>query len=66
MNLLNYLKVFREIKDNQKLDVILLSEKTDLSVREIRKAVRYLKASDMICETNSRIKLNVRRLNEVS
>ena len=66
MNLLNYLKVFREIKENKPLDVFLLAEKTNLSVKEIKRAVKYLKASDMIDEVNSKIKFNVKRLNQVS
>lgn len=66
MNLLNYLKVFREIKENKPIDVFLLAEKTNLSVKEIKRAVRYLKASEMIAEVNSKVKINVKRLNEVS
>ncbi len=66
MNLVNYLKVFKEIKNNTQLDVFLLAEKTNLSVKEIKRAVNYLKASDMISDVNSRIKINVIRLNEVS
>lgn len=66
MTLVNYLKVFREIKDNAQIDVFLLAEKTNLSVKEIKRAVNYLKASDMISDVNSKIKINVIRLNEVS
>ncbi len=66
MNLVNYLKVFREIKDNKPLDVFLLAEKTNLSVKEIKRAVRYLKASEMIDEVNSKVKVNIVRFSEVS
>jgi len=66
MNILNYLKVFREIKENKPLDIFLIAEKTNLSVKEIKRAVKYLKASDMIDEVNSKIKFNVKRLNQVS
>jgi DNA-binding GntR family transcriptional regulator len=66
MNLLNYLRVFREIKPNRKLDLILLAEKTNLSVREIKRAVNYLEASEMISNINSKVKINVKRLTEVS
>jgi len=66
MNLLNYLKVFREIKEDKPLDVFLIAEKTNLSVKEIKQAVKYLKSSDMIDEVNSKIKFNVIRLNQVS
>ncbi|MBU2100472.1 hypothetical protein KKG83_00560 [Candidatus Micrarchaeota archaeon] len=66
MNLINYLKVFREIKPDRKLDLVLLSEKTNLSVREIKRAVRYLEESEMISDINSKVKINVKRLTEVS
>jgi predicted transcriptional regulator len=66
MNLLNYLKVFSEIKPDRKIDLILLSEKTDLNLREIKKAIRYLEESEMISNTNSKVKINVKKLTEVS
>jgi len=66
MSLVNYLKVFREIKNDKPIDVFLLAQKTNLSVKEIKRAVRYLKASEMIDEVNSKIKVNVVRFNEVS
>jgi len=66
MSLLTCLKVFREIKNNQTIDFVLLSEKTNLPVKEIKRAVNYLKASDMISNVNSKVKINVRRFNEVS
>lgn len=66
MSLVNCLRVFREIKDNRKINLVLLAEKTNLSVKEIKRAIKYLQASDMISEVNSKIKINVKRLNEVS
>ncbi|MFH1664070.1 MAG: hypothetical protein ABH986_04665 [archaeon] len=66
MSLVNCLRVFREIKDNRKINFVLLAEKTNLSVKEIKRAIKYLQASDMISEVNSKIKINVKRLNEVS
>ncbi len=66
MSLLTCLKVFKEIKDNRKINVISLASKTNLSVKEIKRAVKYLQASDMISEVNSKVKINVRRLSEVS
>jgi hypothetical protein len=66
MTLLDYLRVFREIKENKPLDFVLLAEKTNLSVKEIKRAVKYLKACDLISDVNSKVKINVKRLNEVS
>jgi len=66
MSLVNCLRVFREIKDDKKINLVLLAEKTNLSVKEIKRAIKYLQSSDMISEVNSRVKINVKRLNEVS
>jgi hypothetical protein len=59
----DYLKVLSNLKTDCCINIAELSRQTELSERQVKQAIKYLKNSALIDENGSGVKILVNRLN---
>ena len=59
----DYLKVLSNLKPDCGINVSELARQTEMSERQVKQAIKYLKSSAMIDENGTGVKILVSRLN---